>query len=53
MAVGYGRRFKNPQLTASDQLEQSRLHVTYTQNKFTNPITDLIARMYGSHEGLA
>ncbi len=39
-AIGYGRRFEDPQLTIADQQKQTTTLVTYTENDVTNPIND-------------
>jgi RHS repeat-associated protein len=38
--VGYGRRYDDPDslLTVEDRKKQKRVHVTYTENRYTNPI---------------
>ena len=39
-AIGYGRRYQDPALTAADQIKQSSLLCTYSENSFTNAILD-------------
>ena len=41
VSVGYGRRYRDPALTAADQSKQSNLLATYSENSFTNPIVNL------------
>lgn len=36
--VGYGRRYVDPNLSAVDQAEQTRLLVTYSENQYTNAV---------------
>jgi RHS repeat-associated protein len=36
--VGYGRRYRDPDLSAADQLKQRRLLATYVENTFTNAV---------------
>jgi len=37
-AVAYGRRQADPALEARDQAKQGELHVTYAENRVTNPV---------------
>jgi RHS repeat-associated protein len=39
-AIGYGRRYDDPQLTIADQKRQTTTLVTYTESDVTNPIDD-------------
>src|SRR5215469_13728076 len=39
VALGYGRRYLHPSLTAVDQAKQSTLLSTYTENAYTNSIS--------------
>jgi hypothetical protein len=39
-AVGYGRRQPDLTLSAEDQAKQTEIHITYTENRVTNPITE-------------
>ncbi|HET7238793.1 MAG TPA: toxin TcdB middle/C-terminal domain-containing protein, partial [Terrimicrobiaceae bacterium] len=39
-AIGYGRRHDEPDLTTADQQKQKRIHVTLTENLFTNLINE-------------
>jgi RHS repeat-associated protein len=38
VAIGYGRRQPDPNLSTSDQVKQGRALITYTENRYTNPI---------------
>jgi RHS repeat-associated protein len=38
VAIGYGRRYLDPALTAADQSKQSAILATYTENIYTNPV---------------
>src|ERR1035437_5279627 len=38
VAIGYGRRYADPDLTAPDQLKQSALLATYAETSYTNPV---------------
>jgi RHS repeat-associated protein len=40
VAIGYGRRFADPSLGTDDQAKQTKTLITYTENKYTNPIPD-------------
>lgn len=40
MAIGYGRRLPDSNLSLQDQNKQSQLLITYTENSYTNPIPD-------------
>lgn len=40
MAIGYGRRFKDPSLTEEDQGRQMRTEVTLTLNSYTNAVIE-------------
>lgn len=40
VAVGYGRRYLDPALTAPDQSKQTSLLATYSENLYTKPILD-------------
>ena len=37
-SIGYGRRYLDPSLSAADQLKQTTLLATYTDNTFTNAV---------------
>ncbi len=40
--VGYGRRLADPELPlAADRAQQSRVHITYSESRFTHPIQRL------------
>ena len=36
--VGYGRRYVDPNLVAADQAKQTRILLTYSENKYTNAV---------------
>jgi RHS repeat-associated protein len=38
VAIGYGRRYKDPSLTGPDQDKQTAILLTYTENDYTDPI---------------
>jgi RHS repeat-associated protein len=40
VAIGYGRRYTDPSVGSDDQGKQTQTHITYTENKYTNPIPD-------------
>lgn len=40
VAIGYGRRLPDSQITSEDQSKQSQVLITYTENRYTNPIPD-------------
>ena len=43
VAIGYGRRIKDPDLVEDDQDKQSQTLITYTESQFTNAIGDLLS----------
>jgi RHS repeat-associated protein len=40
MAIGYGRRFKDPSLTQQDQDKQTNTQITLSENQYTNAVLD-------------
>ncbi|MCG7405327.1 SpvB/TcaC N-terminal domain-containing protein [Caballeronia zhejiangensis] len=38
LAIGYGRRVPDPALSATDQLRQAKIAITYSESEFTNDI---------------
>ena len=40
VSIGYGRRYLDPALTATDQLKQTTPLSTYTQNSYTNAVVE-------------
>lgn len=40
VAIGYGRRFKDPALTPEDQEKQAKVPITLSENRFTNAIVE-------------
>ena len=42
VAIGYGRRFadRSPRLTDADRDKQRKILLTFTENKFTNPVRE-------------
>jgi RHS repeat-associated protein len=38
VAIGYGRRFRDPAITAEDQAKQQATLITFTENRYTDPI---------------
>ena len=40
VAIGYGRRHDDPDLTTADQQKQKLAHITFTENLFTNLINE-------------
>jgi hypothetical protein len=40
VAIGYGRRFKDPALTLQDQEKQTKMLITLSENRYTNAIVE-------------
>ncbi len=40
VAVGYGRRFKDPKLSENDQKKQEETLITFTENRYTNDVLE-------------
>ena len=40
LAIGYGRRFKDPALTQQDQDKQAKMLITLSENRYTNSVIE-------------